>query len=184
MRLTQKFTFHCSGLPKTLSDGNRELRSYHVSVWRSRNRTASQHMQTWGCWAFPRTDIMKMSTVHMNCDGQKRCHLQGLRSVFGAHCCCTYPWSSCCWAEGTFYLGFVILVSPDVCGFFPYSLTATYRDHLRAVKNVLWDSVLHLLRADLHGCWLYRYQSKHEVTRNTCLPSSSDAETWDLKESS
>lgn len=31
----------------------------------------------------------------------------------------------CCWAEGTFYLSFVILVSSEVCGVFPYSLIAT-----------------------------------------------------------
>lgn len=178
MRLTQKFTSHCSGLRKTLPDANRELRSYHVSVWRSCNRTASQHMWTWGCWAFPRTWGWALCTETVMSRKDATCRGWGVRLE---HTAVEHIPEALLRSWRNFLFEFCYFSVFWSLWVFSLQSYCKYRGHLRAVKNTLWDSVLP--RANLHGCWLCRYQSKHEVTRNTCLPSSV-AETWDIKESS
>ena len=182
MRLAQEFAFRCSVLPKTLSDANGALRSCQVSVWRSRTRTASQHVWFCGCWAFPRTDrrwqplplgrgrgagarVWGWALCARTAWCAGRCRLRGLKSVSEPaavvrthqaaaaelrHFLFGFQYFSVCWGSW---------------GFFPHRLIGTHRSWgLR--KMYLLDSVL--FRADLRSYWVYRYQTIHTVTQNTC----------------
>lgn len=107
-----------------------------------------------------------MTTVHMNgamcrkdaiCRGWRVCRspLLSYRSPQAAGAEALFIWVSVFQR----FLKFV--------GFFPYSQIATYRSYSRTGENA-FISVFYLFRADLHSYWIYRHQTRHEVTHNTC----------------
>lgn len=145
MRLMQKFEFYHSVLAKAMSDKIRELRSCQVLAWRSCNRTVSQHVWLWECWAFPRTDSSSSSwtdricedehCVHDLYDMQERCHLWGLKTVLEPTAFVYVP-------EADFGEALFIWVSIFWCFLKGWK------------KMILLDSVSYLFRANLHGCWV------------------------------